>query len=213
MLKSAEAKKLIGAKGVGGDRLTLKLRDEDEILINEISKVNDNIVVVYIGGSAIDMSSWESNVPSIIFSWYSGMEGGNALAKIIYGDVNPSGKLPLTIASSVGQLKMFYNHKHSMYYRDYAIYNNRPLYYFGFGLSYTKFEISEPKLKSLAFTKDKLRVSVDIKNVGEISGDEIVQLYISDKYSSITRPIKELKAFKRVSLKSGESKEITFELG
>ena len=107
MLKSAEAKKLIGAKGVGGDRLSLKLREDDEILIKEISKVNDNIVVVYIGGSAIDMSGWEKNVPSIVFSWYSGMEGGNALAKIIYGDVNPSGKLPFTIARNSNDYPYF----------------------------------------------------------------------------------------------------------
>ena len=89
---------------------------------------------------------------------------------------------------------------------------NKPLYSFGFGLSYTKFQISEPKLHTSKFKKGVLSVSVDVKNIGEIAGEEIVQLYISDKYSSITRPVKELKAFKRVSLKSGESKEITFEL-
>ena len=133
------------------------------------------------------------------------------MAEIIFGKINPSGKLPLTIASSVGQLKMFYNHKHSMYYRDYAINSNKPLYYFGFGLSYTKFEIRN-QLKSPTFINGKLRVSVDVKNVGEISGDEIVQLYISDKYSSVTRPVKELKGFKRVSLNPGELKEIIFEL-
>lgn len=99
-----------------------------------------------------------------------------------------------------------------MYYRKYAMNTNKPLYSFGFGLSYTNFEISEPKLNSSKFEKDILSVSVNVKNTGEIAGDEIVQLYISDKYSSITRPIKELKAFKRVRLKSGESKEITFEL-
>lgn len=99
-----------------------------------------------------------------------------------------------------------------MYYRNYAMNTNKPLYSFGFGLSYTKFEISEPKLNSSKFKKGILSVSVDVKNIGDIAGDEIVQLYISDKYSSITRPVKELKAFKRVSLKSGESKEITFEL-
>ena len=99
-----------------------------------------------------------------------------------------------------------------MYYRNYAMNTNKPLYSFGFGLSYTKFEISEPKLNSSKFKKDMLSVSINVENIGEIAGDEIVQLYISDKYSSITRPVKELKAFKRVSLKSGESKEITFEL-
>ena len=96
MLKSAEAKKLIGAKGIGGDRLSLKLQEGDEMLIKEISKVNDNVVVVYVGGSAIDMSSWEGDVPSIVFSWYSGMEGGNALAKIIYGvTIERATKIPI----------------------------------------------------------------------------------------------------------------------
>ena len=99
-----------------------------------------------------------------------------------------------------------------MYFRDYAMQTNKPLYSFGFGLSYTKFDISTPKLNSLKFKKDILSVSVNVKNVGEIAGDEIVQLYISDKYSSITRPVKELKAYQRVSLKPGESKEIVFEL-
>ena len=125
MLKSAEAKKLIGAKGVGGDRLSLKLREDDEILIKEISKVNDNIVVVYIGGSAIDMSGWEKNVPSIVFSWYSGMEGGNALAKIIYGDVNPSGKLPFTIARNSSDYPYFNPYTDTItygYYHGYSLF-------------------------------------------------------------------------------------------
>ena len=99
-----------------------------------------------------------------------------------------------------------------MYFRDYTIQTNRPLYSFGFGLSYTKFQISKPKLNSSKFKKGILSVSVDVKNIGKIPGDEIVQLYISDKYSSITRPVKELKGFKRVSLKPGESKVILFDL-
>ena len=99
-----------------------------------------------------------------------------------------------------------------MYYRNYAMNTNKPLYSFGFGLSYTKFEISEPKLNSSKFKNGILSITVDVKNIGEIAGDEIVQLYISDKFSSITRPIKELKAYKRVSLKPRESKKITFEL-
>ena len=178
----------------------------------KLKDTGKNIIVLYVNGRPISEPWISENINAIIELWEPGSLGGLATAEIIFGKINPSGKLPLTIASSVGQLKMFYNHKHSMYYRDYAIHNNRPLYYFGFGLSYTKFEISEPKLKSLTFTKGKLRVSVDVKNVGEISGDEIVQLYISDKYSSVTRPVKELKGFKRVSLNPGELKEIIFEL-
>ena len=99
-----------------------------------------------------------------------------------------------------------------MYFRDYTMQTNKPLYPFGFGLSYTKFEISKPKINRSKFKKGSLSVSVDVKNFGEISGDEIVQLYISDKYSSITRPVKELKGFKRVNLMPGESKVVTFDL-
>ena len=135
------------------------------------------------------------NINAIIEVWEPGSFGGLAAAEIIFGKVNPSGKLPLTIANSVGQLKMFYNHKHSMYYRNYAIMNtNKPLYSFGLALSYTKFDISEPKLKSSKFKNNILSVSVDVKNIGEINGDEIVQLYISDRFSSITRPRKRTKS-------------------
>ena len=193
-------------------RTELNLAGKQLDLVMKLKDTGKNIIVLYVNGRPISEPWISENINAIIELWEPGSLGGLAAAEIIFGKINPSGKLPLTIASSVGQLKMFYNHKHSMYYRDYAIHNNRPLYYFGFGLSYTKFEISEPKLKSLTFTKGKLRVSVDVKNVGEISGDEIVQLYISDKYSSVTRPVKELKDFKRVSLKPGELKEVIFEL-
>ena len=193
-------------------RTELNLAGKQLDLVKKLKDTGKNIIVLYVNGRPISEPWISENINAIIELWEPGSFGGLAAAEIIFGKINPSGKLPVTIASSVGQLKMFYNHKHSMYYRDYAIYNNRPLYYFGFGLSYTKFEISEPKLKNLNFIKGKLRVSVDVKNVGEISGDEIVQLYISDKYSSVTRPVKELKDFKRVSLKPGELKEVIFEL-
>ena len=193
-------------------RTELNLAGKQLDLVKKLKDTGKNIIVLYVNGRPISEPWISENINAIIELWEPGSFGGLAAAEIIFGKINPSVKLPVTIASSVGQLKMFYNHKHSMYYRDYAIYNNRPLYYFGFGLSYTKFEISEPKLKNLNFIKGKLRVSVDVKNVGEISGDEIVQLYISDKYSSVTRPVKELKDFKRVSLKPGELKEVIFEL-
>ena len=193
-------------------RTELNLAGKQLDLVKKLKDTGKNIIVLYVNGRPISEPWISENINAIIELWEPGSFGGLAAAEIIFGKTNPSGKLPVTIARSVGQLKMFYNHKHSMYYRDYAIHNNKPLYYFGFGLSYTKFEISEPKLKNLNFIKGKLRVSVDVKNVGEISGDEIVQLYISDKYSSVTRPVKELKDFKRVSLKPGELKEVIFEL-
>ena len=202
MLKSAEAKKLIGAKGVGGDRLTLKLRDEDEILINEISKVNDNIVVVYVGGSAIDMSSWESNVPSIIFSWYSGMEGGNALAKIIYGEINPSGKLPFTIAKNSIDYPYFNPYTDTItygYYHGYTLFEKfkkEIAYPFGYGLSYSNFKYENFDFNNVVNEDSTLIFSVDLTNISDVGGKEISQFYVGFENSEIDRPVKLLRDFK-----------------
>lgn len=193
-------------------RAELNLAGKQLELAMRLKESGKKIIVVYVNGRPISEPWISENINAIIEAWEPGSYGGLAVAEIMFGKINPSGKLPLTVARSVGQLKMFYNHKHSMYFRDYAMQTNKPLYSFGFGLSYTKFDISMPKLNSSKFKKGILSVSVNVKNVGEIAGDEIVQLYISDKYSSITRPVKELKAYQRVSLKPGESKEIIFEL-
>ena len=193
-------------------RAELNLAGKQLELAMRLKQSGKNIIVVYVNGRPISEPWISENINAIIEAWEPGSYGGLAVAEIMFGKINPSGKLPLTVARSVGQLKMFYNHKHSMYFRDYAMQTNKPLYSFGYGLSYTKFDISTPKLNSSKFKKGILSVSVNVKNIGEIAGDEIVQLYISDKYSSITRPVKELKAFQRVSLKPGESKEIVFEL-
>ena len=193
-------------------RAELNLAGKQLELAMRLKKSGKNVIVVYVNGRPISEPWISENINAIIEAWEPGSFGGLAVAEIIFGKINPSGKLPLTVARTVGQLKMFYNHKHSMYFRDYAMQTNKPLYSFGFGLSYTKFDISKPKLNSSKFKKGILSVSVNVKNIGEISGDEVVQLYISDKYSSITRPVKELKAYQRVSLKPGESKEIVFEL-
>ncbi len=193
-------------------RAELDLAGKQLDLAMELKESGKNVIVVYVNGRPISEPWISENINAIIEAWEPGSFGGLAVAEIIFGKINPSGKLPLTVARTVGQLKMFYNHKHSMYFRDYAMQTNKPLYSFGFGLSYTKFNISKPKINSPKFKKDILSVSVNVKNIGEISGDEVVQLYISDKHSSITRPVKELKAYQRVSLEPGESKEILFEL-
>ena len=193
-------------------RAELNLAGKQLELAMRLKESGKNVIVVYVNGRPISEPWISENINAIIEAWEPGSFGGLAVAEIIFGKINPSGKLPLTVARTVGQLKMFYNHKHSMYFRDYAMQTNKPLYSFGFGLSYTKFDISKLKLNSSKFKNGILSVSVNVKNIGEISGDEIVQLYISDKYSSITRPVKELKAYQRVSLKPGESKEIVFEL-
>ena len=193
-------------------RAELNLAGKQLELAMRLKESGKNVIVVYVNGRPISEPWISENINAIIEAWEPGSFGGLAVAEIIFGKINPSGKLPLTVARTVGQLKMFYNHKHSMYFRDYAMQTNKPLYSFGFGLSYTKFDISKLKLNSSKFKNGILSVSVNVKNIGEISGDEIVQLYISDKYSSITRPVKELKAYQRVSLKPGESKEIVFDL-
>jgi len=193
-------------------RAELNLAGKQLDLVMKLKETGKNIIVVYVNGRPISEPWISENINAIIEAWEPGSFGGIAVAEIIFGKINPSGKLPLTVARSVGQLKMFYNHKNSMYFRNYAIKSNKPLYSFGFGLSYTKFQISEPRINDSKLKNDILSVSVDVKNIGKISGDEIVQLYICDKYSSVTRPIKELKGFKRVSLKQGESKVITFNL-
>ena len=193
-------------------RADLNLAGKQLDLVRRLNQLEKDVIVVYVNGRPISEPWISENINAIIEAWEPGSFGGLALGEIIFGKTNPSGKLPLTIARSVGQLKMFYNHKPSMYFRDYAIQTNKPLYSFGYGLSYTKFQVSEPDLKSTIFEEDVLSVSVEVKNIGNVAGDEIVQLYISDKYSSVTRPLKELKEFQRVSLKPDESKIITFEL-
>ena len=193
-------------------RAELNLAGKQLDLVMKLKETGKNIIVVYVNGRPISEPWISENINAIIEAWEPGSFGGIAVAEIIFGIINPSGKLPLTVARSVGQLKMFYNHKNSMYFRDYAIKSNKPLYSFGFGLSYTNFQISEPRIDDSKFKNGILSVSVDVKNIGKMSGDEIVQLYICDKYSSITRPVKELRGFKRVSLKQGESKVITFNL-
>ena len=193
-------------------RSELNLAGKQLDLVKRLKATGKNVIVIYVNGRPISEPWISENIDAIIEAWEPGSFGGLATAEIIFGKINPSGKLPLTIPRSVGQLKMFYNHKHSMYFREYVMQTNKPLYHFGFGLSYTQFEISEPKIKSSIFKNDTLYVSVNIKNVGSMSGDEVVQLYISDRYASITRPVKELKAYKRISLDPGESKEIIFQL-
>ncbi len=153
------------------------------------------------------------NVPAILDAWYLGQGTGPALARVLFGDVNPGGKLPVTIPRSVGQLPVFYNHKPTAR-RGYLFDTTEPLWPFGHGLSYTSFSIGEPSLESAEIQADgSTTVSVDVTNTGAHAGDEVLQLYIRDVMSSVTRPVKELKAFQRISLQPGESQAIRFEIG
>ena len=216
---SAKAGKLVGKKGIGGDRENLQLIPHDEKLIKELASTNKNLVVVYIGGSAIDMATWENEVPAILFAWYSGMEGGNALARIIYGDVNPSGKLPFTIAKNQSDYPFFTPYTLDIkydYYHGYTLFDKKNLevaYPFGFGLSYTTFEYSNLQITNpIINNNEKLNVTIDITNTGVTDGEEIVQLYIGFKNSSVDRPIKLLRDFKKVLLMAGETKTINLDV-
>ena len=212
MLKSAEAKELVGVEGIGGDRENLELSKKDYELITEISKVNDNVVVVYVGGSAINMNKWIDEIPAILFSWYSGMEGGNALAKILYGDVNPSGKLPFTIAKNDEDYPYFNPFTDTItygYYHGYTLfekYNKEIAYHFGHGLSYSNFLIDNFRI--IDNNTDKIVFSTDIKNNSKIKGKEVLQLYVGFENSKINRPLKLLRDFKKLELEPGEKKTV-----
>ena len=157
---------------------------------------------------------WIANhANALVEAWEPGSLGGQAIAEILYGKVNPSGKLPVTIPRHVGQLQMIYNHKPSMYFHPYAIGESTPLFNFGYGLSYTKYIYSELALSSTEMPRDgKVEVSVKVANTGTMDGEEIIQLYIRDLYSSATRPVKELKDFRRIALRAGETKTVSFTL-
>ena len=194
-------------------RADLKLPGRQLELVKEIYKTGTPILLVLVNGRPISEPWLQENIPAIVETWEPGSLGGQALAEILFGEVNPSGKLPLTIPRSVGQLQMIYNHKPSQYFHKYAFEKTKPLYRFGFGLSYTTFSISKPNLSTSKWDgTGKVLVEVDVKNTGDREGMETVQLYIRDLYSSVTRPVLELKGYKKVNLAPGETKRISFNL-
>ncbi|MFX1516398.1 MAG: beta-glucosidase [Promethearchaeota archaeon] len=213
----------------GRDRTRYPLPKEQEFLIHETVVKNPNTVVILIVGSPIDLSSWFTKVPAVLNAWYPGMMGGTAIARCLFGDVNPSGKLPVTYPLKItdhpahtsersfpGDLKALKIHfDEGIYvgYRHFDKQNIKPFFPFGFGLSYTNFEISNLKLdKAIVKSSDSYTISVDIKNVGTKPGAEIVQVYISDDECSVDRPPRELQAFEKVHLNPGESKTVSITL-
>ena len=182
-------------------------------LVKSIYEKNKNITVVYVSGKPISEPWIEDNIKSIIHAWEPGSMGGKSLAKIIFGEISPSGKMPMTTARSVGQLTMVYNHKPTNYIHKYAFEKTKPLYRFGFGLSYTTFSISKPTLSTTKWDgTGKVLVEVEVKNTGQREGMETVQLYIRDLFSSVTRPVLELKGYKKVNVAPGETKRLSFSL-
>ena len=199
--------------GENQDRAEIHLFGLQQELVKKVAASGKPTILVIVAGRP-QAIVWESeNLPAIINAWEPGMLGGQAVAEIIYGKVNPSAKLSMTIPRCAGQSQMYYNYKPSHYRYKLQDMPNAPLYPFGYGLSYTTYEYSDLQLsKKVISNKENIEVSVTIKNTGARDGVEIAQLYIRDCYSQVTRPVKELKGFKRVALKAGESKRITFTL-
>ncbi len=195
-----------------GDRPSLDLVGEQQELFDALKALGKPIAVILINGRPASTVKIAEQANALVEGWYLGEQGGNAVADMLFGDVNPGGKLPVTIPRSVGQLPMFYNYKPSAH-RGYLFDTTAPLFPFGWGLSYTTFDIGAPRLATPKIgVGGSVQVSVDVRNTGKRAGDETVQLYIRDKVSSVTRPVKELKGFQRVTLQPGERRTLTFTL-
>lgn len=212
--------------GEGYDTVDLKLPGVQEELAREIAKTGTPVIVVLINGKPVTFEYIADHIPAIIEAWYPGEQGGNALAEMIFGDFSPSGKLTVSFPKVSGQSPLFYNHKPSAggYYkkpgtpedpgRDYVFNDTKPLYPFGHGLSYTSFEYSRLLISpKVIAAREKVSVSVDVKNSGLRDGKEVVQLYLNDVFSSTTTPVRALKGFKKIHLSAGEEKRVCFELG
>ncbi|PKQ63488.1 hypothetical protein BZG02_08930 [Labilibaculum filiforme] len=196
--------------GEGKDRQGLELNTYSKRLLNEVSKVGKPIVLVLQNGRPLVLTEEYQKVDAILESWYAGELSGQATVDIITGKVNPSGKLPITFPRSEGQLPVFYNHQRSATH-DYVDGSSKPLFAFGHGLSYSKFKYSDLVIEKAEIAKDENQVvKVKVKNISDRDGSEIVQLYITDSYSSVATPVMQLRGFKRIELKAGEEKEVSF---
>jgi len=207
--------------GEATSRTHLDLPGNQNELADEVIKTNKNTVVILMNGRPLTIQHLDTTAPAILETWFAGTEAGNAIADVVFGDYNPSGKLTMTFPRNVGQIPIFYSHKNTgrpdnpkdHYTSKYSDSPNTPLYPFGYGLSYTTFSYSDLALSKVEVTTDDtLKVSVMLKNTGNFDGTEVAQLYIRDLVGSVTRPVKELRGFKRVFLKKGESKKLTFSL-
>jgi beta-glucosidase len=209
----------------GYDRPHMKLTDQQIALIKAVAAVNEKTVVVLSNGSAVDMSDWIDDVEAVVEMWLSGQAGAGAAVDVLYGVVNPSGKIAETFAHQLSDTPAYLNfpgerdevrYGEGIYvgYRAYEHLGRDVLFPFGFGLSYTTFEYSNMQVSASEFgLNDRLTVTVDVTNTGDVAGKEIVQLYVRDVESRLPRPYKELKAFAKVALDAGETKQVTLELG
>jgi beta-glucosidase len=195
------------------DRAFLALPGHQEELIERVAATGKPVVVILSGGSAVGMQRWIDKVDAVLESWYPGEEGGRAVADILFGDANPSGRLPITFPIGEGQLPLVYNHKPTGRGDDYLDLTGQPLFPFGFGLSYTTFEYSGLVIEpALIAPNGRATVRATVKNTGNRAGDEVVQLYIRDVLASVARPVMQLEGFTRIHLAPGEQREVSFTL-
>ncbi|WP_163712792.1 glycoside hydrolase family 3 C-terminal domain-containing protein [Mangrovibacterium lignilyticum] len=194
----------------GGDRTSLDLPATQVALMKAIVATGKPVALVLINGSALSINWANENVPAILTAGYPGQQGGNAIADVLFGDYNPAGRLPVTWYKSVDQLPPFEDY--DMEGRTYRYFRQEPLYPFGFGLSYTSFAYSNLQMPNSTRMNEPVTISVDVTNTGEMDGDEVVQLYLTDEKASTPRPIRQLEGFKRIHLKKGETKTVRFSL-
>jgi beta-glucosidase len=210
--------------GEAASRTSLGLPGNQQELLIALRKLGKPVVLVLMNGRPLAIEWADENVHAILEAWFAGTEGGHAIADVLFGDYNPSGKLPVTFPRNVGQVPIHYNMKNTgrpyspndaeqKYRSRYLDSPNSPLYPFGYGLSYTIFEYSDLALdRTRLGADDNITVSVTVANTGEVDGEEVVQLYVRDLVGSVTRPVKELKGFRKILLESGESQVVRFEL-
>lgn len=204
--------------GEGRSRSKLNLPGLQQQLLEEVYKVNKNIVLVLMNGRPLALPWAAKNIPAIVEAWQLGTESGNAIAQVLFGEYNPSGKLPMSFPRSEGQVPIYYNQmntgrpgpKPDVFWSHYSDESNQPLYPFGFGMSYSKFEYSNLQIDSS--NTSAIKVSAMVRNAGKVGGEEVTQLYIHDKVASVVRPVKELKGFEKFYLAAGESKKVSFTL-
>ncbi|TYP96670.1 beta-glucosidase [Sphingobacterium allocomposti] len=211
--------------GESSSRTDLGIPDTQRRLLEALLQTGKPVVLVLFTGRPLTLTWEHEHVPAILNVWFGGTETGKAVADVLFGDVNPSGKLPATFPQNVGQIPLYYSAKNTgrplaegawfqKFRSNYLDVNNQPLYPFGYGLSYSTFEYSDIRLDKNSITADeKILATVTVKNTGNYDGEEVVQLYLRDSYASVTRPVKELKAFQKIFLKKGESRDVSFEIG
>jgi beta-glucosidase len=201
-------------EGEGRDRADIRLPGRQAELVRLVAATGTPTVVAIYGGSAVDMADWIDAADAVLMAWYPGEEGGGALADVLWGDADPSGRLPVTFPRSVGQLPLAYIHEPTGRLDDYLDLTGEPLFPFGFGLSYTDFRYSDLAIEPGRISPDgTARVGCTVTNVGPVAGAEVVQLYMHDRLASVARPVLELKGFRRVVLEPGASATISFDLG